>query len=72
MAPRTRSGVLNAGLILIGIGILFLINNFYEISAWRLIAKYWPVVLILIGLKKLVGYFMWQEVTPVPESPKKE
>jgi hypothetical protein len=72
MAPRTRSGVLNAGLILIAIGILFLINNFYEISAWRLIAKYWPVVLIAIGLKKLFGYFTWQEVTPVPEAPRKE
>jgi hypothetical protein len=72
MAPRSRSGVLTAGLILIAIGLLFLANNFYEISAWRLVAKYWPVVLILIGLKKLHGYFTWQEMTPVPDTPKKE
>ncbi len=72
MAPRARSGVLTAGLILISIGVLFLINNFYEISAWRLIAKYWPVILIAVGLKKLFGYFTWQEVTPIPEAPKKE
>ena len=72
MAPRTRSGILNAGLILIAIGILFMINNFYEISAWRLVAKYWPVVLILVGLKKLVGYFTWQDISPAPESTKKE
>ncbi len=72
MASRTRSGVLTAGLILIGIGIVFLINNFYEISAWRLLARYWPVILILVGLKKLVGYLTWQELTPTPEPPKKE
>ncbi len=72
MAPRSRSGVLTAGLILIGIGLLFLINNFYEISAWRLIARYWPVILILVGLRKLYGYFTWQEVPSIPELPKKE
>jgi hypothetical protein len=72
MAPHTRSGILTAGLILIAIGVIFLLNNFYEISAWRLIARYWPVVLILIGLRKLFCYFTWQEISPVPNSSVKE
>ncbi len=72
MAPRTRSGVLTAGLILIAIGLVFLLNNFYPISAWRLIGRYWPVILIIIGLRKLYGYFTWQEIPPVPESSVKE
>ena len=72
MAPRTRSGVLTAGLILIAIGLLFLLNNFYEISAWRLIARFWPLILILIGIRKLYRYFTWQEVPSVPNTPVKE
>jgi len=72
MAPRTRSGVLTAGLILIAIGVLFLLNNFYEISAWRLIARFWPVILILIGVRKLYCYFTWQEIPTAPNTPVKE
>ncbi len=72
MAPRTRSGVLTAGLILIAIGVLFLLNNFYEISAWRLIARFWPVILIVIGLRKLYCYFNWHEIPTAPNTPVKE
>jgi hypothetical protein len=72
MTARSRSGMLTAGLILMGIGLLFLLNNFYEVSAWRLLARYWPVFLILIGLKKLYGYFTWQENSPAPNSGTKE
>jgi hypothetical protein len=71
---RTRSGALTAGLILIAIGIIFFIENWYgSFSAWHLIARYWPVLFILIGLKKLYGYFTWQEIPPVPDThPPKE
>jgi len=72
MSARSRSGMLTAGLILMGIGLLFLLNNFYEISAWRLLARYWPVLLILIGFRKLYGYFTWQEDSSAPESGTKE
>ena len=72
MTARSRSGLLTAGLILIGIGLLFLANNFYEISTWRLVARYWPVLLILIGVKKLYGYFTWQETSSAPYPGTKE
>ncbi len=66
MTARSRSGLLTAGLILIGIGLVFMLNNFYEYSLWRLIARYWPVLLILIGVNKLYGYFTWQESPSAP------
>ena len=72
MTAHSRSGVLTAGLILISIGLLFLVNNFYEVSAWRLIARYWPVLLILIGVRKLYGYFTWQESPSTPNPGVKE
>jgi len=72
MSVRSRSGMLTAGLILMGVGLLFLLNNFFEVSAWRLLARYWPLFLILIGIRKLYGYFTWQEESSVPEAGTKE
>jgi hypothetical protein len=72
MTARVRTGALTAGLILIAIGVIFLIGNWYPISAWHLAATYWPVILILIGLRKLVDYFTWQEIPPLPEQQVKE
>ena len=72
MARGSSAGVLWAGVILIAIGAFFLANNFYDISAWRVFARYWPVILILIGLRKLYRYFTWQEIVPPPDAARKE
>jgi hypothetical protein len=73
MTARSRGNALIAGLILIGLGVIFLIENWYgSFSAWHLIARYWPVLLIIIGLKKLYGYLTWHEVPPVPVDAPKE
>ncbi len=61
MGVGTRSGALTAGIILIVIGALFFLQNIYGYSAWRLIARYWPVLLIFIGLRKLYLYFTWPD-----------
>jgi len=44
-------------LVLIGIGVLFLLDNFdlLPVDAWRLLLHLWPVLLILIGIEILVG-----------------
>jgi len=52
---KTRSLV--GPLVLIGIGILFLIHNLTEINLLKMIWPYWPLVLILIGVSKLVEYY---------------
>jgi putative Mn2+ efflux pump MntP len=73
MSIRSHSGALTAGLILIALGAIFLIENFYApFSAWRLIARYWPVILIIIGVRKIAEYFTWQEVPPPPGKAPKE
>ena len=73
MTSPSRKGALTFGVVLIVIGVIFLLENWYSpFSFWRLVAKYWPVILIFIGLKKLYGYFTWQDVPPLPDSEPKE
>ncbi len=49
---RANRGKLTGGLILLGLGLFFLIQNFFPL--WD-IARLWPVILIIIGLAILVG-----------------
>jgi hypothetical protein len=71
MSAQARSGALTLGLILITFGVIFLIESFYTpFSAWHLISRYWPVILIIIGLKRAYRYFTWLEVPPAPEQAK--
>ena len=73
MRRRSRGGALLFGLILIAIGVIFFCENLYgNFSAWQVIARYWPLILIFIGIKKLYGYFIWQEIGPVSDNAPKE
>jgi hypothetical protein len=74
MPPRSYHGALTAGLILIALGVIFLIEGFYApFSAWRLLARYWPIIPIIIGLKNIVAYFSWQAQPPaLDKAPLKE
>ena len=66
---RHREGALTAGLIFMVIGVIFLLETWSQrFSAWHLIATYWPVIFIIIGIKKIYGYFAWQESPPVPDN----
>jgi len=53
----TNSRSLAGPLILITVGTLFLIQNLAHINVWRVFWRYWPVILIAIGVGKLVEYF---------------
>jgi hypothetical protein len=67
MSLRPVGGALTAGLVLIAIGAIFLIENFYApFSAWRLIGRYWPVILIIIGVRRIYDYFAWPQTPPLP------
>ena len=48
------------GLIIILIGVLFLVNNlgWGDIDIWELIGKFWPVILIYIGVKNIIVYYL--------------
>ena len=52
---KTRS--LAGPLILITIGTMFLIQNLSHINVFRVFWRYWPVILIVIGISKLLEYF---------------
>lgn len=56
MKRRFTSQVLG-GLILIGIGAMFLLRQlgYTDFSLGYLISNYWPVILILMGMKRLLG-----------------
>lgn len=57
--PAYRRGSVSGALLLIALGGLFLYSNLHpEFSAWPLLAKYWPVLIIFWGLGKLVDYLV--------------
>jgi DUF4097 and DUF4098 domain-containing protein YvlB len=65
-----RRGSIFWALTLIGVGGIFLYNNFNPaIRPWYIIAKFWPILIIFWGLSKLVDYLQAQahpETTPPP------
>lgn len=61
MSSRRRGGSIFAGLLLILLGILFLIDIYKpQLRLGHLIAVYWPVLLVIWGVAKLVDYLAAQ------------
>ena len=52
-SPRT-TGRIVAGAILLGLGVLFLLDNFGLVDAGNLF-RYWPLILLGLGLTKLIA-----------------
>lgn len=56
-----RRGSIFWALTLIGVGAIFLWQNFNpEVHPWRIIAQYWPILIIFWGLSKLIDYMQSQ------------
>lgn len=55
---KQKSESLFWGFIILLIGFFFLINNlgWADIDIWEFIAKFWPVILIYIGVKNIIIY----------------
>ncbi len=53
--PKARS--LAGPLILIAVGVLFLIHNLTGFDLFQVLRRYWPLILIVIGISKLLEYF---------------
>jgi hypothetical protein len=61
MSYWRRPSLLGA-LLWIGLGVVFLLRNFgIGPSFWWLIWHYWPVLLILLGLGKVLDYFLHKD-----------
>jgi hypothetical protein len=65
-----RRGSIFWALTLIGVGAIFLWQNFDpNVHPWQMIAKFWPILIIFWGLSKLIDYVQAQthpETTPPP------
>ena len=65
-----RRGSIFWALTLIGVGAIFLWQNFNpSVHPWQLIAKFWPILIIFWGLSKLIDYVQAQahpDTTPPP------
>ena len=61
MPHKTKRPSLLGGLLWIGLGVLFLLRNLsIGPDLWSMIARYWPILLILLGLAKVIEYF-WKK-----------
>lgn len=65
-----RRGSIFWALTLIGVGSIFLYQNFNpSIHPWQIIAKFWPILIIFWGLSKLIDFIQASahpETTPPP------
>lgn len=65
MAYKRCPSLLGA-LLWIACGVLFLLHNFgVGPDIWSLAARYWPVLLILLGLGKICDYFLKKEAVSI-------
>lgn len=62
MASQKCCPSLLAGLLWTGLGVLFLLQNHgIGPDIWRLLGRYWPILLILLGLGKVIDYYRQKE-----------
>ena len=59
----TKTKSLAGPLILITIGTMFLVQNLSHINVFKVFWRYWPVLLIAIGISKLLEYFRGSNLT---------
>jgi len=62
MSAIKRRPSLLGGLLWAGAGVLFLLGNFSMVrDLWSIAARYWPILLILLGLGKVIDYYRQKE-----------
>lgn len=62
MASRKRCPSLLGGLLWTSIGVLFLLRNLgVGLDIWYMLGRYWPILLILLGLGKVIEYYRHAE-----------
>ena len=57
MSERTRTGGLVGPILLIGLGLIILMNNLgiLNLSVWNVLFRLWPLILIAMGVDFLIG-----------------
>lgn len=62
-AKNTSKDRYMAGLFLVVLGVLFLLHQL-DIFYWRDFARFWPVLIIILGLATIFGAFRQRKPTP--------
>jgi len=57
---QRNTGSLWAGLMMIALGVLFLLDRFHVVQFWRTFEDYWPTLLIFLGVVQLLSYRRWR------------
>ncbi|HEX5425651.1 MAG TPA: toast rack family protein [Candidatus Acidoferrales bacterium] len=67
MTRRSYAGSITGALILIAIGVVFLIMNLRpQINPWPILFRYWPLILIFIGVGKIFDSFVFRDRSGAP------
>jgi uncharacterized integral membrane protein len=59
-----KSNAVICGLVLVGIGLILLVDNFTRVNIWSYVWMWWPLILVAMGVGKLVQYFRYKEGRP--------
>jgi hypothetical protein len=62
---RWRIGTISMGALLVAVGVIMFISRINGILVIEHTAKYWPVVLILLGIEVFVGSLLKNENTEI-------
>jgi len=66
---RSRRRSVVGPIILIGFGVLFLAFNFYPgFNPWPILWRYWPLILILVGVGHIIDHYLGRQQTDQPAS----
>ena len=67
--PENRRSSLVAPILLVGLGLLFLYSNFRpELEPWLVVSRFWPLILVFLGLGKLWDHFRRHNAPQVSNS----
>ena len=73
--PRSRDGRMTWGLIIVSFGVLFLLDNLHVLDFGDFISDYWPLILVLIGVRMIISRNRADDATtekPEPSAPRTE
>jgi hypothetical protein len=66
---RRHPSSITGALIVITVGVLLLITNLYpQLNAWSIVARWWPVAIILVGIGKVWEAFQRRDAPGQPGS----
>jgi hypothetical protein len=68
---RSHPPSITGALVVIAVGVILLLVNIYpSLDVWAVLSRYWPILLILIGLGKIIEAFRYRGAPGDPNRPR--